>query len=57
VGAAVVGSLSLFMATPLGMLIGQNYNGTVRPLVLGFTVLGGLAVLVMRWAERGRGNS
>ncbi len=56
VGAAVVGSLSLFMATPLGMLIGQNYNGTVLPLVLGFTVLSGLAVLVMRWAERGRGN-
>ncbi len=56
VGAAVVGSLSLFMATPLGMLIGQNYNGTVLPLVLGFTVLGGLAVLVMRWAERSRGN-
>jgi DHA1 family bicyclomycin/chloramphenicol resistance-like MFS transporter len=53
VGAAVVGSLSLFMATPLGMVVGQSYNGTVLPLVMGFAILGGLALGIMLWVERG----
>ena len=53
VGAAVVGSLSTFIGTPLGMAIGQSYNGTVLPLVLGFAVLGIGAALTMRWADHG----
>ncbi len=53
VGAAVVGSLGTFIATPLGMVIGQSYNGTVLPLILGFAVLGIAATLAMRWAEHG----
>lgn len=50
-GAAVVGSLSTLLATPLGMAIGQAYNGTLTPLVLGFAVLGLGALALMRWAE------
>jgi DHA1 family bicyclomycin/chloramphenicol resistance-like MFS transporter len=50
VGAAVVGSLALLLATPLGMVIGQRYNGTVIPLVTGFAVLALIAFLTMRWA-------
>jgi DHA1 family bicyclomycin/chloramphenicol resistance-like MFS transporter len=50
VGAAVVGALSLLIATLLGMFIGQSYNGTILPLVTGFAVLALLAVAVMRWA-------
>lgn len=53
-GAAVVGSLSTLLATPLGLAIGQAYNGTVTPLVLGFTVLGLGALALMRWAEGAR---
>lgn len=51
VGAAVVGSLSTWLATPLGAAIGQAYNGTVTPLVTGFAVLGLAALALMRWAE------
>jgi len=53
-GAAVVGSLSTLLATPLGVAIGQAYNGTVTPLVVGFTVLGLGALALMRWAEGAR---
>ena len=51
VGAAVVGSLSTLVATPLGAGIGQAYNGTVTPLALGFAVFGLGALVLMRWAE------
>ena len=51
IGAAVVGSLSTLISTLLGTLIGQNYNGTIVPLVIGLGVLAGLSVLVVRWAE------
>jgi DHA1 family bicyclomycin/chloramphenicol resistance-like MFS transporter len=54
VGAAVVGSLSTLVATPLGMVIGQAYNGTIQPLIVGFAVLGLGALALMRWAEGGR---
>lgn len=54
VGAAVVGALSLLIATLLGMFIGQSYNGTVLPLVAGFAVLALLSVAVMGWAEAKR---
>jgi DHA1 family bicyclomycin/chloramphenicol resistance-like MFS transporter len=57
VGAAVVGSLSTLVATPLGAGIGQAYNGTVTPLALGFAVFGLGALALMRWAEGARTRS
>lgn len=51
IGAAVVGSLSTFISIPLGTIIGQSYNGTVVPLVIGIGTLAGLSILVVRWAE------
>jgi MFS transporter, DHA1 family, multidrug resistance protein len=51
VGAAVVGSLSTLISLLLGTFIGQNYNGTVFPLVGGFVVLSIIAFGVMRWVE------
>ena len=53
-GAAIVGSLSTLLATPLGMTIGQAYNGTVTPLVAGFAVLGLGALALMFWADGAR---
>ena len=53
IGAAVVGSLSTFISMPLGTIIGQNYNGTVLPLIAGLGLLSGLSILVVRWAESG----
>lgn len=51
-GASVVGSLSTLMSIPLGIMIGQNYNGTVIPLVSGFLILGLAGYITMRWTER-----
>ena len=51
IGAAVVGSLSTLISMPLGTIIGQSYNGTILPLIVGMAVLAGLAILVVRWAE------
>ena len=51
IGAAVVGSLSTLISMPLGTIIGQSYNGTIIPLILGLVILTGLAILVVRWAE------
>ena len=51
IGAAIVGSLSTLISMPLGTIIGQSYNGTILPLIIGMLVLTGLAILVVRWAE------
>jgi len=49
-GAAVVGSLSTLVAMLIGMLIGQSYDGTVLPLVVGMVVMTGISNFVYRWA-------
>lgn len=54
VGAAVVGSLSTVVSLILGTLIGQNYDGTVLPLVGGFAILATLSLVVMLWTESRR---
>ena len=51
IGAAVVGSLSTLIQMPLGTFIGQSYNGTVIPLIIGLGVLSGISIFVVRWAE------
>jgi DHA1 family bicyclomycin/chloramphenicol resistance-like MFS transporter len=53
-GAAVVGATSMLISLAFGTLIGQNYNGTVLPLVLGFAVLSACSIMTARWAESGR---
>lgn len=50
-GAAVVGSLSTLISMLLGTVIGQNYNGTIIPLVIGLAVLTGLSIIIVRWTE------
>jgi DHA1 family bicyclomycin/chloramphenicol resistance-like MFS transporter len=56
-GAAVVGAMSTLISLALGTVIGQSYNETILPLLLGFTILSGMGMLAMRWAEaRGIGS-
>jgi DHA1 family bicyclomycin/chloramphenicol resistance-like MFS transporter len=50
-GAAVVGSISTLISMLLGMAIGQSYNGTIIPLVIGMTILTGLSIFVVRWSS------
>jgi len=52
VGAALIGSVTTFMAAMLGTAVGQAYDGTVLPLVGGFALYGGISVVTMRWADR-----
>ena len=52
--AAISGALSSLIAIVTGGYIGQLYNGTVIPLVAGFTGLGILTFLCTEWAERRR---
>lgn len=54
VGAAVIGAFTTFVSSGCGALIGQAYEGTVLPLVVGFAILGVLSLIVTRWAESGR---
>jgi DHA1 family bicyclomycin/chloramphenicol resistance-like MFS transporter len=50
-GAAIVGATSMLISLAFGTWIGQSYNGTVLPLVLGFAVLSACAILTTWWAE------
>ena len=52
IGAAVIGALSMGISIGAGTWIGQSYDGTVLPLVLGFGVLGVLGLGAMFWTER-----
>jgi len=51
IGAAVVGSITTLVSMLCGTLIGRSYNGTILPLVIGMTVLIGISIFVIRWAE------
>jgi MFS transporter, DHA1 family, multidrug resistance protein len=50
-GAAIVGATSMLISLALGTWIGQSYNGTVLPLVIGFAVLSACAIAASWWAE------
>lgn len=51
IGAAVVGSLSTLIQMPIGTFIGQNYNATVIPLMMGLAALAAVSILVVEWAD------
>jgi DHA1 family bicyclomycin/chloramphenicol resistance-like MFS transporter len=53
VGAAVVGGSQTLISLALGTVIGQSYDNTVLPLVVGFAILSGLSMAVIRFAEAG----
>jgi len=52
-GAAVVGATSMLISLAFGTWIGQSYNGTVLPLVIGFAALSACSILTAWWAESG----
>jgi len=51
IGAAVIGSLTSLISSPLSVIIGRYYNGTTLPLAWGFLILGVFTVVAMRWAD------
>jgi MFS transporter, DHA1 family, multidrug resistance protein len=50
-GASVISALSTLISLPLGILVGQNFNGTLWPLTLGFLAFGCAALIAMLWAH------
>jgi DHA1 family bicyclomycin/chloramphenicol resistance-like MFS transporter len=55
-GSAVVGGASMLVSLTLATAIGQSYNGTVVPLVVGFAVLSAVSMLAVQWAESTKGQ-
>ena len=38
----------------LNAIVGQMFDGTVQPLIAGFTVFGALTIAATLWAEKGK---
>jgi len=54
IGAAIIGSLSNFISSLAGALVGRCYDGSILPLASGFVILGILTALAMQWANKTR---
>lgn len=52
--SAVIGTMSVAGGALIGAVIDQQYTDSVTPLVIAFAILGGLAFLMVLWAERGK---
>ena len=55
VGSSVVSSLSVFIAVPLGTLVGLSFDGTMYTQIAAFAVFGAGGFAAMRWAAGGGG--
>lgn len=56
-GAALIGSVSNFVALPISYYIGHHFNGTVLPMVIGFGTVGVGALALTWWANRAAAQS
>ncbi|MCI4643564.1 MAG: Bcr/CflA family drug resistance efflux transporter, partial [Hyphomonadaceae bacterium] len=54
VGSAAYGFSTTTVSSAIGWLIGQQYNGTVIPILTGFVVLGSVCFIIVTVVERGR---
>lgn len=52
VAAGVVSSVTTFMSLILGTFIGQAYDGTIKPLIAGLTILALLSLVAVYWTDR-----
>ena len=52
--SAIFGFLQMAVAGSVGAIIGQFYNGTAIPLLVGFVCCGLMSLGCVLWAERGR---
>ena len=55
-GPAVIASVSIFIALPLGTLVGQSFDGTMVAQIAAFGVFGAAAFAAIRWAAGGPGQ-
>ncbi len=52
IAAAIIGAISNVIAIPLGTIIGQMYDGTLMPMITGFSILSFSALLIMLLGDR-----
>lgn len=52
--AAIQGFIIMSGSAFVGIFIGQQFDGTLRPLTLGFSLCGILCLSAILWAEKGR---
>ena len=52
--ASLQGAMTSLGGALIGMAIGQAFDGTSRPLTIGYTLCGTLAMACVLFAERGR---
>ncbi|WFU10708.1 multidrug effflux MFS transporter [Rhizobium sp. CB3090] len=52
--AAITSSVSTTGGVLLGGIVGQMFDGTVQPLIAGFTIFGALTIAATLWAEKGK---
>ncbi len=52
--SSVQGFLSVTIGAGLGVVIGQAFDGTTRPLAAGFLIMGVASILIVLATERGR---
>jgi MFS transporter, DHA1 family, multidrug resistance protein len=52
--SSVLGAVQIALGAAVGALIDQSFDGTVLPISVAFLVLGGVALALVLWAERGR---
>ncbi len=50
-GSAFIGAISTFISLPIGLMISDNFSGTVTPLVLGFAIFTTLAWITINWSR------
>ena len=53
-GASVVSALGTIVGLPIGVVIGQMYDGNAIPMIAGFAIFNILSLVLMRWIEAGR---
>ncbi|WP_067864273.1 multidrug effflux MFS transporter [Neptuniibacter marinus] len=50
--SGVIGGVSTLIAVVAGVVVGQAFNGTLVPIIVGFILLPGLSLLFTYWASR-----
>ena len=53
IGAAIVGFISTTVGVTFGYIIGQLYDQSITPLVIGYILGSALSILAIRWANQG----
>jgi len=57
IASAVIGFTSSVISLTLGSFIGQMYNNTLVPIVAGLIILNVIALIFMRWADKGKATT